>query len=491
MKKMAKRFISLLAVFALACTMLTVVYAADAQFEVIIDSEHSSVEPGDTLTVTVKLNNLDTVRAGDIFLSYDKDAFDISGTPAVDTNFDGLFAAAKPELGTDAANGLVKLAFASGAPLTISEEQTLFTASFTAKNIFGKYTFSLSDDSSLFVGENEEPEKVDFDVTGSDVTITSADDATLASLAVSAGTLNPAFAPDVTSYDLGEVSNSTSRLVITAATNNEDATITYTCNGKSSNNSVSLDVGENTIKVVVTAADGTTTKEYTITVTRKDRTTTGGGSIGNTITGPKKDDPTKPDDGKDNPTNPDDKKRPSDKFTDLTGYDWALDHIDKLIEKEIVNGTSETTYEPGADVTRAQFAKLVALAFGLEKTDAAATVYSDVNDGDWFKEYVDIASQNGIVTGYPDGTFLPNARITREEMCVMLARALKSYELETKENTFADKAQMGDWAIESINLLSANGVIVGKENNLFAPKDYATRAESAVVISRVLDIISK
>lgn len=488
MKKMAKRFISLLAVFALACTMLTVVYAADAQFEVIIDSEHSSVEPGDTLTVTVKLNNLDTVRAGDIFLSYDKDAFDISGTPAVDTNFDGLFTAAKPELGTDAANGLVKLAFASGTPLTISAEQTLFTASFTAKNTFGKYTFSLSDASNLFVGETEEPDKVDFDVTGSDVTITAADDATLASLAVSAGTLNPDFASDVTSYDLGEVSNNVSQLVISAKANNPGAKITY--NGAASN-AVSLDVGENTIKVLVTAVDGTTTKEYTITVTRKDRTTTGGGSIGNTITGPKKDDPTKPDDGKDNPTNPDDKKRPSDKFTDLTGYDWALDHIDKLIEKEIVNGTSETTYEPGADVTRAQFAKLVALAFGLEKTDAAATVYSDVNDGDWFKEYVDIASQNGIVSGYPDGTFLPNAKITREEMCVMLARALKSYELETKENTFADRAQMGDWAIESIDLLSANGVIVGKENNLFAPKDYATRAESAVVISRVLEIISK
>lgn len=491
MKKMAKRFISLLAVFALACTMLTVVYADDAQFEVIIDSEHSSVEPGDTLTVTVKLNNLDTVRAGDIFLSYDKDAFDISGTPAVDTNFDGLFTAAKPELGTDAANGLVKLAFASGTPLTISAGQTLFTASFTAKNAFGKYTFSLSDASNLFVGETEEPDKVDFDVTGSDVTITAANDATLARLAVSAGTLNPDFASDVTSYDLGEVSNNTSSLVITAKTNNENATITY--NGAASN-SVSLNVGDNTIKVVVTAADGTTTKEYTITVARKDRTTTGGGSIGNTITGPKKDDPAKPDDGKDDPNKPnkpDDKKRPSDKFTDLTGYDWALDHIDKLIEKEIVNGTSETTYEPGADVTRAQFAKLVALAFGLKKTDAAAAVYSDVNDGDWFKEYVDIASQNGIVTGYPDGTFLPNARITREEMCVMLARALKSYNLETKENTFADRAQMGDWAIESINLLSANGVIVGKENNLFAPKDYATRAESAVVISRVLDIISK
>ena len=489
MKKMAKRFISLLAVFALACTMLTVVYAADAQFEVIIDSEHSSVEPGDMLTVTVKLNNLDTVRAGDIFLSYDKDAFDISGTPAVDTDFDGLFAAAKPELGTDAANGLVKLAFASGAPLTISEEQTLFTASFTAKNTFGKHTFSLSDDSSLFVGENEEPDKVDFDVTGSDVTITAADDATLTSLAVSAGTLNPAFAPDVTSYDLGEVSNNVSSLIITAKTNNENATITY--NGASSN-AVSLAVGDNTIKVVVTAADGTTTKEYTITVARKERTSTGGGSIGNTITGPKDN---KPDDGKDDPNKPgkpdDDKKRPSDKFTDLTGYDWALDHIDKLIEKEIVNGTSETTFEPGSDVTRAQFAKLVALAFGLKKTDAAAAVYSDVNDGDWFKEFVDIASQNGIATGYPDGTFLPNAKITREEMCVMLARALKSYELETKENTFADKAQMGDWAIESIDLLSANGVIVGKENNLFAPKDYATRAESAVVISRILDIISK
>lgn len=485
MKKTVKRFISLLAVFALACTMLTAVYADGPQFEVIIDSASSVVEPGDTFAVTVKLNNLNTVRAGDIFLKYNKDAFSVSGTPEIDSGFKGLFSAAEPQLGANT-EGLVKLAFASGLPLNISETQVMFTAQFTAKTEFGIHDFSMDAASKLYVGENNEPERVDFDVSGATVTITSDSDATLSELAVSAGTLN--FNPGVTSYDLGEVSNNVSQLVISAKANNPGAKITY--NGAASN-AVSLDVGENTIKVLVTAVDGTTTKEYTITVTRKDRTTTGGGSIGNTITGPKKDDPTKPDDGKDNPTNPDDKKRPSDKFTDLTGYDWALDHIDKLIEKEIVNGTSETTYEPGADVTRAQFAKLVALAFGLEKTDAAATVYSDVNDGDWFKEYVDIASQNGIVSGYPDGTFLPNAKITREEMCVMLARALKSYELETKKNTFADRAQMGDWAIESIDLLSANGVIVGKENNLFAPKDYATRAESAVVISRVLEIISK
>ena len=66
MKKTVKRFISLLAVFALACTMLTAVHADGPQFEVIIDSASSVVEPGDTFAVTVKLNNLNTVRAGDI-----------------------------------------------------------------------------------------------------------------------------------------------------------------------------------------------------------------------------------------------------------------------------------------------------------------------------------------------------------------------------------------------------------------------------------------
>lgn len=490
MKKIAKRFISLLAVFAMLCTMLTVVYAADPQFEVMIDSENSVVEPGDTFTVTVKLNNLNSVRSGDIFLSYDKAAFDIViGSPAVVDSFDGLFSAAKPELGTDAANGLVKLAFASGLPLTISDTQDLFTADFTAKSTFGAFDFSMADSSKLYVGENNNPDETDFTVKGAGVTITSNDDATLKSLAVSAGTLSPAFAPETLSYDLGSVANSRSSLVITADANNPDAAITY--NGAASN-SVSLSVGDNTINIVVTAKDGTTTKTYVLKINRAAASSTGGGTIENTIKHPTNND-NKDDDnnGGNQGGNKPDEGRPSDKFTDLAGYEWAIDHIDKLMDRKIVEGTSETTFEPGADVTRAQFAKMIVETFGLELKDQAFNAYIDVKNDDWFKSYVDIASQNGIVNGYPNGTFLPNARITREEMCVMLARALTPFNLETKDNAFADKAEMSDWAMESINLLSAHGVIVGKGDNNFAPKDYATRAESAVVISRIVDIVEK
>ena len=132
-------------------------------------------------------------------LKYNKDAFSVSGTPEIDSGFKGLFSAAEPQLGANT-EGLVKLAFASGLPLNISETQVMFTAQFTAKTEFGIHDFSMDAASKLYVGENNEPERVDFDVSGATVTITSDSDATLSELAVSAGTLN--FNPGVTSYDL-------------------------------------------------------------------------------------------------------------------------------------------------------------------------------------------------------------------------------------------------------------------------------------------------
>lgn len=172
-------------------------------------------------------------------------------------------------------------------------------------------------------------------------------------------------------------------------------------------------------------------------------------------------------------------------FADLDGFQWAEEAIYELVAKGIVNGKSETSYDPASNVTRAEFAKLIVAAFDMT-LDGEAAVYTDVTESDWFSKYVAIASSKGIVKGYEDGTFKPNANITREEMCVMLERALKGIELETKESAFADNDSISDWAKSAVDLLSANGIINGRDGGVFAPQGTATRAESAVAIFRTL-----
>lgn len=178
-------------------------------------------------------------------------------------------------------------------------------------------------------------------------------------------------------------------------------------------------------------------------------------------------------------------------FADLDGYDWAKEAITVLSAIGVVNGKTETTFDPAANVTRAEFAKLIVTAFGLEAEEGDAYTFTDVAADDWFAEYVKVAGLNGIISGYEDGSFKPNANISREEMCVMLARALEAYELEATENTFADGTEISDWAKDAVNKLSANGVLTGKDDNKFAPADTATRAESAVVIYRAISLIAQ
>ena len=290
--------------------------------------------------------------------------------------------------------------------------------------------------------------------------------------------LSPDFSASTTKYT-GKTGNN-NKLEITATPNDDGATVSIPTQSK-------LDKGENTINIVVTAANGET-KTYKLVITYKtsDGGGGGGGGGGGAPTTPvEPSTPTEPN----TPTTP---SRPSDKFKDLSGYDWALESIDKLVTKGIVSGTSGTTFEPGKSVTRAEFAKLVVASFGLTLNSDKVTTFSDVNPSEWYKQYVDIAVSNGIVTGYENNTFRPNNTISREEMCVMLARALKAYELEDKESkTFADAHKVSDWAKDAVALLSSQGIINGKGNDMFAPLDNASRAESAVTISRILTLIGK
>lgn len=179
-------------------------------------------------------------------------------------------------------------------------------------------------------------------------------------------------------------------------------------------------------------------------------------------------------------------------YTDVSETYWAADAIQSVTAKHIIIGVEDDKYEPHRSVTRAEFAAMLVRMLGLSvQYTASSSPFQDVSETDWFADEVAAAYATGIVHGKNDGIFMPNAAITRQEMAVMIIRAYEvahstGVSTENPEFSFADMDQINEWTKPSIAAAIELGLLRGRTNNLFAPLDETTRAESAQVIARLL-----
>ena len=175
-------------------------------------------------------------------------------------------------------------------------------------------------------------------------------------------------------------------------------------------------------------------------------------------------------------------------FDDLGSVEWARESIEILASKGITNGVSESTYVPEADITRADYLVLLARTLGLA-ADFAGN-FDDVEEGAYYYEAVGVAKVLGITTGSGDNLFNPGERISRQDMMVMTARALeKCRGLKPAAafgvlDSFIDKADIADYAAESLATLVNEGLITGSGDTL-DPLGNATRAEAAAFLYRI------
>ncbi len=176
------------------------------------------------------------------------------------------------------------------------------------------------------------------------------------------------------------------------------------------------------------------------------------------------------------------------RFIDLESHSWAADAINELAEDGIIKGTSASTFSPASNITRADFALLLVRAFKLESENTEN--FADVSANDYFASELAAARNTGIVNGIGDNKFAPRNTITRQDMMVIVYRALTklSVELEIADVTYEDFADVADYAKNAVKALITNGLVNGK-NGLIAPTDYTTRAEVAVLIKRILDYV--
>ncbi len=175
-------------------------------------------------------------------------------------------------------------------------------------------------------------------------------------------------------------------------------------------------------------------------------------------------------------------------FNDLAGYEWAVEAIHNLADKKVINGKGDKLFAPADNVTRAEFVKILIGALGISAEDKGIN-FSDIPKSHWAYEFVKIAASAGIVNGVSDGVYGADALISREDMAVMCYRALEYAEGDLTTNktvTFEDAGAISEYAETAVDALSGMGIINGKGNGVFDPKNVATRAEAAKVIYSLL-----
>ncbi|MDD9265440.1 S-layer homology domain-containing protein [Paenibacillus sp. GCM10023248] len=178
-------------------------------------------------------------------------------------------------------------------------------------------------------------------------------------------------------------------------------------------------------------------------------------------------------------------------FSDLANH-WAKSDIMQMVDKKVVEGMDDDRFAPDMNVTRAQFATLLSKALDL-KDDTGENPFADVSSGDWFEGSVKKAYAAGLINGIADDTFAPEQNITREEMTAMLLRAkahatgMNMDDMTVKESVkFSDETAINDWAKKAVALAVESGLMNGRTEQEFAPQEHASRAESVVVLKRLL-----
>lgn len=175
-------------------------------------------------------------------------------------------------------------------------------------------------------------------------------------------------------------------------------------------------------------------------------------------------------------------------FDDLAAVPWAKGAIEAMAARDIVKGVSEDRFAPASTVKRADFIALLVRALELQATIDRDSLFSDVDESDYYYEELAIAKKLGIAAGFADGTFRPDAALSRQDMMVLTARALAAAGKPLDDggtlDDYSDADSVSDYAASSVSKLSQAGIVNGRNGKL-APNDSLTRAEAAVILYRV------
>lgn len=175
-------------------------------------------------------------------------------------------------------------------------------------------------------------------------------------------------------------------------------------------------------------------------------------------------------------------------FTDVAEDAWYYDSVKYVYENGLFKGVTETTFEPDTAITRGMFVTVLGRKSSVVE-GVVATEFEDVAADAYYAAYIKWATDNGIVQGYGDGTFGPDDIITREQMATIILRyrtfigrgPVGAWAVEIP---YADTADISEYAVEGVMYCYKEGIMTGKNDNMFDPQGSATRAEVSAVMER-------
>jgi len=160
---------------------------------------------------------------------------------------------------------------------------------------------------------------------------------------------------------------------------------------------------------------------------------------------------------------------------------WAKETIQLAFSTGIVHGYPDGTFKPDNNITRAEFFELTNNVFSFTSEDDVT--YSDVSSHAWYSPVIAKAIAAGYVEGYPDGTIKPDGKITRQEVAVIINR-LRSLNTGSDTLTFSDAPSIGDWSKQAVMGVSGAKIMIGYPDGSFKPEAQITRAEALVATTR-------
>ncbi len=177
-------------------------------------------------------------------------------------------------------------------------------------------------------------------------------------------------------------------------------------------------------------------------------------------------------------------------FLDV-GFDhWCYREIKFMKDNHILDGDGTGKFYPDTPMTRAEFCKIIAKAFQIADAENKVA-FNDVSENGWFSQYVGALSSNRLIIGNGDNLFLPDEKITRQDMCVIISRVLTFKNIHLTESdgyvSFTDAAQISGYAAEAVSQLIRYGVINGNEQGELLPLHFLTKAECAKVVYNIME----
>ncbi|WP_419872564.1 S-layer homology domain-containing protein [Candidatus Pristimantibacillus sp. PTI5] len=183
-------------------------------------------------------------------------------------------------------------------------------------------------------------------------------------------------------------------------------------------------------------------------------------------------------------------------FDDIVSLEWAKKQIEVLASKGVINGVSDSAFDPGQHVSRADFLVLLVRTLDLDVSKGTGVQFSDVQENAYYSDAVKIARGIGITQGKGNNLFMPHEPITREEMMVLTERTLrmvKQMTIDAQEvqlHQFSDYEAVSDYAVNSVAAMVKLGLAQGFDN-AFHPKATTNRAQAAVLMYNIYAYLYK